>query len=143
MSTKKSSSSTSSPTELGRNAREINMKRRRHLAHKYHLKVMDFGHKSIREVMKAHGIPESEVHPDLLKPQSYKYKHEAHESVAPVAIPALPSIPPAPSNYRRESTSGIGNPNQSIIMRVLDLLEKPGNSQATADRLLTLLEKLA
>jgi hypothetical protein len=132
------------------NARAGNMKLRGALAAKYNTSMYSLGLGKIRETMERLKIPEKDVHPNLLKPP-YPSPHtraradaEADRwgSIPLEAIPGKSQPGVGKGNYKRVIAPSV-SPNHAIILRVLDMLEKPDLPQPTADRLLAVVEKLA
>ena len=117
-------------------------KERTKLAKQFGLKTSDFVPNVILATMAKHHIPRSLVWPGLLV-NADEAPAPGEQSISLDMIPDRPEKGPGRANYKRRVAVPAGpNPNEGIILRLLDMVEKPNIKDEVADRLLTVLEKL-
>ena len=118
---------------------------RKALGDKYGLPSTAFFGAHLEATLAQHKIPLSEIPPQLVPKHMKKANGNGSDGGVSFPLDAIParSTPGAGKKYTRRVIASPGpNPNEAIIMRVLDMLEKKKVKDSIAERLVALLERL-
>ena len=125
---------------------------RQKLAAKYDTGSVQFTKPHLLATVKRLNIPLSAIPADLFKPFGVTVRKEllakraanGHDHACGIGIPldAIPAKAERKPNARGAYTAKRGHPNAELIGKVIDLLARPDIEGATAERLLTALDKL-
>jgi hypothetical protein len=119
---------------------------RKGLGDKYGLPSTAFFGAHLEATLAQHKIPLSVIPPQLVPKHMKKTNGNGSDGGVSFPLDAIPArpTPGAGKKYTRRFIAGpVGpNPNEAIIMRVLDMLEKKQVKDSIAERLVALLERL-